>query len=240
MGLDEEGRIASQVSFDLDDIDAAIAELDVQARFEEQRSQARQLENAASRVDQRFNEFFADRCWDEIGGLLTDDIRLDDRRQGLRREGNNRATELSELRAIADLGTRNMTSDVVAIRGERLALVRTLYTGRDQRPEPFHTEVLRIAEIDADERIVAHIVFDSDDFDAAIAELDARYLAGEAAAVRAHVVGDHEEPMPHSTGANCLRRRQTGSTSTIGGERHLRPAKCWHYIGAVWTSHSLT
>ena len=39
-----------------------------------------------------------------------------------------------------------------------------------------------IVEIDADERIAAIVVFDVDDFDSAIAELDARYLAGEAAA----------------------------------------------------------
>ena len=39
-----------------------------------------------------------------------------------------------------------------------------------------------VVEIDADERMAAVVVFDVDDFDAAIAELDARYVAGEAAA----------------------------------------------------------
>ena len=34
----------------------------------------------------------------------------------------------------------------------------------------------------SDERILAAVTFDLEDFDAAIAELDARYLAGEAAA----------------------------------------------------------
>ena len=42
--------------------------------------------------------------------------------------------------------------------------------------------MLGIVEIDADEPIVAFVAFDPDDFDAAFAELDARYLAGEAAA----------------------------------------------------------
>ena len=42
--------------------------------------------------------------------------------------------------------------------------------------------MLIIAEIDTDERITAHVAFDPDDIDAAFAELDARYLAGEAAA----------------------------------------------------------
>ena len=48
-GIDEEGRIALQVFFDVEDIDAAIAELDAaHARFEEARPQARRLENAAT------------------------------------------------------------------------------------------------------------------------------------------------------------------------------------------------
>ena len=42
--------------------------------------------------------------------------------------------------------------------------------------------MLSIVEIDADDRIAAHVAFDLDDIDAAFEELDARYLAGEAAA----------------------------------------------------------
>jgi hypothetical protein len=42
--------------------------------------------------------------------------------------------------------------------------------------------VFNIVEIDSDNRIVARVGFDIDDADDAFAELDARYLAGEAAA----------------------------------------------------------
>ena len=50
-GVDEEGRIALQIWFDLEDMDAAIAELDaLHARFEDERPPARRLENAASRA----------------------------------------------------------------------------------------------------------------------------------------------------------------------------------------------
>ena len=59
---------------------------------------------------------------------------------------------------------------------------RARLESRETRPEKFLTELLGVVEIDADERIAALVVFDLDDFDAAIAELDARYLAGEAAA----------------------------------------------------------
>ena len=49
-------------------------------------------------------------------------------------------------------------------------------------PQPFDVDLLHIVEINADGRIGAVVIFDLEDFDAAIAELDARYLAGEAAA----------------------------------------------------------
>ena len=182
VGLDEEGRIALQVWFDIEDVDAAIAELDAQhARFEKEQPKARRLENAASRADGRVNELFADRRWDEFDTLFADDLQVDDRRRGVRRQGSDRATELANARAIADIGVKTMTSHVLAIRGERVALVRTVCSGRDQRPEAFHTELLRLAEIDTGGSIVAMISFDLDDVDAAYEELEARYLAGEAA-----------------------------------------------------------
>src|SRR6202000_922714 len=45
----------------------------------------------------------------------------------------------------------------------------------------FHVDALSIYEIDAEEQIAAIVTFDPEDFDAAVAELDARHLAGEAA-----------------------------------------------------------
>ena len=69
-----------------------------------------------------------------------------------------------------------------------------------QEHEAFVTELLDVVEINADEQIVALVTFDLDDFDAAIAELDARYVAGEAAA-HAHT---------WSAIARGLRRDSTG------------------------------
>jgi hypothetical protein len=76
----------------------------------------------------------------------------------------------------------NITSDIIATRGERLFLGRTRWLAPDQRPGDFYTEVLNLVEIDLQQRIAAQVLFDPDDIDAAIAELDARYLAGEASA----------------------------------------------------------
>lgn len=179
-GIDDSGRVSLQVWFDAGDLDDALAELDaINTRLGSDYVRA-PLQNGASRSDAKFNALFAARRWDDIAALLADDLLVEDRRRGLGREGSDRATELQELRTIADLGTSNMSSQTIAVRGDRLALVRTRYSGRDMRPEAFHTELLRIAEIDDDGLLVAYIAFDLDDLDAALWELDTRYGAGEA------------------------------------------------------------
>ena len=163
--------------FDEADLDAALA------RFDELSRPAPRLENAASQVDERFWAHFAARDWDAMAEMLADDISIDDRRRvvnaGIR---HGRDAEIANMRAIADLGVTNITSTVIATRGERLALTRVRLSGRDREPEAFRIEVLGVVEIDADERIAATVTFDLDDIDAAFEELDARYLAGEAAA----------------------------------------------------------
>ena len=60
VGIDDEGRIALQVWFDIEDIDAAIAELDTaHARFENERPAASRLDNAANRVVERYLSHFS-------------------------------------------------------------------------------------------------------------------------------------------------------------------------------------
>src|ERR1700761_9112723 len=90
----------------------------------------------------------------------------------------------SNMGGVAELWNTNLESTVVAIRGERLVLMRNRLSVRDEEPEAFSTEVLAVAEIDADDRGIAVVTFDVDDIDAAFAELDARYIAGEAAPYR--------------------------------------------------------
>jgi DNA-binding SARP family transcriptional activator len=172
----EGDRVNRLELFDETDLDAALA------RLEELQAQAPRPENAATRVYERLQAYFAAREWDAMAEILTDDHCSDDRRRavnaGIRR---GRDMQIANMQTAVGLGTTNITSTVVATRGERLALRRVRFSGRDQRLAAFHTETLGIAEIDADERIAALVTFDADDIDAAFAELDARYLVGEAA-----------------------------------------------------------
>ncbi len=163
--------------FDEADLDAALA------RFEELQPRAPRLENLATRVYERIQACFAARNWNAIAEILAEDVSTDDRRRvvggGIR---DGRDAVIVEISALAELGVKNFTAEVIATRGSHLALSRVCSWGRDQRPEEFATEVLDIIEIDADERIAARVAFDVEDFEAAIKELDARYIAGEASA----------------------------------------------------------
>ncbi|OMC26522.1 hypothetical protein A5737_14700 [Mycobacterium colombiense] len=173
-----EGDLCSRVEvFDEADLDAAIE------RFDELQPQAPTLENAASRVDGRLIAYFNAHDWAAMAETMPDDFCSEDRRHVVnagRTQG--REVAIANFRATAELGVSLDKSDVVATRGERLALSRARWSGSDQGPEAFHSEVLNVVEINADERIVAHVMFDPDDVDAAFEELDARYHAGEAAA----------------------------------------------------------
>jgi hypothetical protein len=171
-----EGDLINRIEmFEEEDIDAALA------RFDELNRPAHRLENAASRMYYRFNGYLMARDWDAMAEMVADDICNDDRRRvvssGVLR---GRDAQTANLRAVVDVGVKNFESVVIATRGERVALMRTCVSG-GQLPEAFGLELLTIIEIDSDNRISSGIQFDPDDIDAAFEELEARYLAGEAA-----------------------------------------------------------
>lgn len=179
-GLDQQGRIALHVFFDVEDVDVAVAELDAaQARFETEHPRAR-LENAATRVYERFWSHFAARDWAAVGTIVSEGLSGADHRRVVNAgDRGSRESVIEDLQVAADLGFTIGMADVVAIRGERLALTRVRAAGRD--PETIQNDAINVVEIDADERLTLIVVYDLDDFDSAIGELDARYLADEAA-----------------------------------------------------------
>ncbi len=138
------------------------------------------LANAATATLERQRAALAARDWSAIDALLAADFRLRDHRPvvslDLDREGY-----LAFLRQIASMTEAHMTGWTVATRGERLALMRTSFTGTDRSIGPSELEFLVVFEVDAEGQRTAMELFDPADLDAAYAALDARYLAGEAA-----------------------------------------------------------
>ena len=128
-----------------------------------------------------------------------------------------RDAEMATCRLSPALGSQILQLTAIATRGERLALTRT--RGATSGPIVVDTEFLRIVEIDADERMSARVVFDLDDIDAAFEELDARYLAGEAAAHAADVVG-------HRGAHAALNRHELPATTPDWVTIDHRPVDC--------------
>ena len=60
-------------------------------------------------------------------------------------------------------------------------LIRAHISGQEQGSDAFVIDIIHLIELEADERLATLIMFDLDDIDAAFEELDARYVAGEAA-----------------------------------------------------------
>ena len=77
---------------------------------------------------------------------------------------------------------RTSRRTVIATRGGRLALSRVRFSGRDQRPRRSTRRYSASSRSTPTTGSRRRVVFDLDDIDAAFEELDARYLAGEAAA----------------------------------------------------------
>jgi hypothetical protein len=174
--LTVEGDLINRIEiFDEADLDAALA------RFDELQPHARRLENAASAKHARLTACVATRDWNGLSEILADDIAIDDRRRVVNSGITyGRDAAVANMAGVIDVGLTNVSSTVIATRGDRLDLCRTRVSGED-RPEAFQVEFLSVVEVDADQLIVARILFDPEDIDSAFEELDARYMAGEAA-----------------------------------------------------------
>ena len=161
--------------FDETDLDVALA------RFDQLSRPAPRLENTATHVFERLYSHVAAGEWHAVTQITADNVSVDDRRRVVNAGIlHGRDANIKDAQATVDVGFTMTMLDVLATRGERLALTGIRVSGDD--PEAIQNDALQIMEIDAEERIAGVVVFDLEDFDAAIAELDARYLAGEAAA----------------------------------------------------------
>jgi hypothetical protein len=151
-------------------------------RFDELHMHAMQLGNAASDTLRHFRDCFCARDWDGIAETMATDFTIDDRRlavnSGIER---GRSAVIERMRVTADLDIANVTSTVIATRGEHLVVASASYSGSDHGAKPFRTEMLSVVETDAEGMLAAQVIFDRDDMDAAFDELEARYLAGDAA-----------------------------------------------------------
>ena len=164
--IDAEGRHKLAVSFDPDDLDAALAELDAQYAASSRPPDLR--ENAAFLRFEESTRTAAAGDWDTFRLLLHPDVVLEDRRSGLAVEARG-ADEITRLLQIATPPGLTTRSEVIALRGDDLALFRC---GR--APQGFEIAWLNLTELAEDGSILYNVMFDESDRDAAFAELEQR------------------------------------------------------------------
>ncbi len=153
------------------------------ARFAELTSPAPSAEpfaNAASATVAPVIAALIGHDWRRFAELLAEDFRISDRRRVVQLE-LDRDQYIAFTREVADGRTIRATSELLATRGERLALTRPVYEFSDADVGPSEIAFLILTEVDVRGRIVAYVRWDLDDLDAAYAELDARYEAAEGA-----------------------------------------------------------
>ncbi len=117
---DADGRVDLYVSFDPADLAAAI-------------DHAEELYAAGEGADldrhRRFYDLALAGRFDDIAALTTPDYVLEDRRAGVAHRIEGRDALIERLHVVQRLGLRSVDVEVIAARGERLALLRVRYLG---------------------------------------------------------------------------------------------------------------
>jgi class 3 adenylate cyclase/tetratricopeptide (TPR) repeat protein len=141
--------------------------------------------NAATRAGDRLLAAWEARDWSRVEAVFAAGFRQIDHSK-LSRLDLDRDQQVASLRYAAELPGSRFTGQALATRGERSALgrIRNDIEGGDVGPSELTSLV--VSEVDERGDFIAFVRYDADDVDAASAELDARYDAGEGAMHAAH------------------------------------------------------
>jgi class 3 adenylate cyclase len=167
------GRVRRFDQYDLDQLDAALARYEDLSRAP---STPPRVENEATRALQRWVDASNAYDWERFVAAHAVGFRQSDRRRLMQLEGD-RGPYLDRLRPMFEMASSRHTFEVLATRGNRLAMNRLLWEGSDHSVGPSEVDVVMVIEVDGHGDLVAIVTFDPDDLDAAYAELDDRYGA---------------------------------------------------------------
>jgi ketosteroid isomerase-like protein len=197
--LDEAGRQLRLDTYDDTHLDDALARFDAIAASATPPEQ--HFANTAARVSAAIFDSYIARDWQRFESLFAAGFRYLDRRRIAQLE-LDREQYLAFTHELDAAGAPDGRRELQATRGERLALQRFCFKFAGAGDVgPSEIGFITVVEADADGACVAFVRFDADDLDAAYAELDARYEAGEGAAY----VG---VPARYRAGIDAINRRE--------------------------------
>ncbi|HEV7732044.1 MAG TPA: nuclear transport factor 2 family protein [Candidatus Binatia bacterium] len=175
--VDQQDRIARADIYDVEQLDQA------RERFAELAASVASPErfaNAATATVEPVMSRMTAHDWQGFAALFSDDFRISDRRRLVQLE-LDRDQYVAFTREVAEGRAIRAESQVLVTRGDRLALTRGSYEFTDGDVGPSEIAFLIVTEVDDRGRIVGYVRFDLEDEHAAVAELDARWAAGEGA-----------------------------------------------------------
>jgi class 3 adenylate cyclase/ketosteroid isomerase-like protein len=171
--VDSQGKRVRTELYDARDLTRAIARL-----HELSDRATRTFENAATRAIGAFDRAWAAHDWDAIKAAVAPAYRSTEARFAM-------VVDIHGDEAIADLcatfefGESSWSTQAIAIRGERLALLHRQWRGAGQDYAQSELEFLDVIECDEAGRVLWEIAFEADDLDAAYSRLDQLYTDGE-------------------------------------------------------------
>jgi len=172
---DPDGRVRLVTIFDLDAIDTAVEEMETRhlaIMREDARANNLDLANAVTGLLDPQAAAFAARDWDWLRDRLAVDIAVEDRRTTVNAgPAAGRESVIALFRGFADVGFETLEQEPIATRGDRLALLRRVY----RSAAGFELAMLAVAEANVQGLAAGLVLFDPDELDAALAELDARF-----------------------------------------------------------------
>ena len=176
-----DGRLTRVEMFDPESEAAALARFDaLPGEQPPGEPEATRIPNAATRAVDRFERCWRARDWDGVVATFAPMHVMDDRRALFRMKVAGDDFFANE-RFLFAMPSSRWRSELIATRGERLALLRVRFTATVDNGGTAAVEMLDLIEVDAAGRRGALVVFAPDDLDAAYAELAARDAASEAA-----------------------------------------------------------
>jgi hypothetical protein len=143
-------------------------------------SPAARFLNEAWRSLERTIRCFNTRDWEGVVACFAPTHRMDDRRRLMRIEIEGEAFFANE-KLLFDVPGSAWDAELLATRGERLALARVQFRAGGEDAGPMSVDILDLVEVDAEGRRTTLVVFDPDGIEAAYAELERRYQSGEGA-----------------------------------------------------------
>jgi len=176
-----DGRLTRAEQFDVDASDQALARFGELANASTTKAR---IENAATRLLDQVHDAWAVRDLDRMASLLAPEFHQDDRRSTVRGDFDREQT-LEWMRLMSQMSSAGFTREVLATRGEGLALSRGRFEGNDHGIGASVIEWLMVTEVNRGGVLTGQVVFDTGDIDAAYGELEQRYAAEAADSRRA-------------------------------------------------------